>query len=542
MNHRLGFLLALLAACTPTHPPPAPVHFADGAAQSGIDFVHFNGFSGEYYYVETFGGGAAFFDWDGDEWLDLYLVNGTDLSGLAPDPPPVNRLYRNRGDGTFAPVEDGGGAADKGYGHGVAAGDYDGDGDQDLYVTNFGANTLYRNDGGHFSDLTQQTHSGDRRWGTSAGFFDSDNDGDLDLYVTNYVDFGLDNNKVCKKGTVRSYCEPSVYAPVADVLYRNDGDRFSDVTQQAGTQLLGRGLGVAFSDCDLDGDTDIYIANDGTMNFLYENQGGTFVEVGLKSGARYNQDGRAEAGMGVDFGDYDNDGDQDLFVTNFAFETNTLYANDGRGRYTDVSAGSGLGEATFMPLGFGTKFIDYDNDSYLDIFVGNGHVMDVVAAWDPTQTYRQANQMFRNRGGRRFEEVSAQLGADFANANVARGTAVADYDNDGDLDLLVTTVGAAPRLLRNDGGNRNHWLQILLVGHTHPDALGARVIVTAAGVRQTKERTSGGSYLSSHDPRLHFGLGAAASADVEIHWPDGLTQHIEAVAANQVLRLVQQLP
>ncbi len=536
-----GLALALaLCACAPQDPPAPPVHFADAGADAGIDFVHYNGFSGEYYYVETFGAGAAFLDYDGDGRLDLYLANGTYLTGHPPDPPPINRLYRNAGAGTFTDVTAHSGSADPGYGFGVAAADYDADGDPDLFVANYGPNALYRNDHGIFA----KTSAGlaDPRWGTSAGFLDYDLDGDLDLFVANYVRYTLDDDAICQQGQVRAYCEPSVYDPTGDLLYRNDGDTFADVTEETGITLKGKGLGVALADYDRDGDTDLYVANDGTMNFLYANQHSTFAEVGLIAGTRYNEHGHADAGMGVDFGDYDHDGDFDLFVTNFAFETNALYRNDGQGQFAVATQRLGLADPSYRPLGFGTKFFDYDNDGDLDLFAANGHVINRIAEVDSSQTYRQPNQMFRNDAGRRFADVSAALGADFQRANAGRATAVADYDDDGDLDLLVTTVAAQPRLLRNDGGNTRHYLQILLVGKSHPDGLGTRVEVVADGVRQVQERQSGGSYLASHDPRLHFGLGAATSAQVEIRWPDGTHQTIEKVAANQVLRVVQPGP
>ncbi len=535
-------VLGTLACGGPTQVPQGFPRFPEVATASGLDFVHFNGFSGEFYYPETYGAGAAFFDADGDGWQDIYLVNGTDLAGRPPEEPPVNRLFRNRRDGTFSDVTAASGAGDPGYGQGVAAADYDGDGDQDLFVANFGPNVLLRNEaGGRFADVTGEAGLGDPRWGSSPGFLDYDLDGDIDLFVANYVHFTLEINVPCGDGAGhRSYCEPSVYEPIGDLLYRNDGDRFTDVTRAAGITLEGRGLGVAFSDYDLDGDTDIYVANDGTMNFLYDNRRGTFAEVGLTSGTRYNEFGHPEAGMGVDFGDYDNDGDQDLFITNFAGETNTLYRNEGQGRFGIVSDEVGLDGPSKLPLGFGMKFIDCDNDADLDLFVANGHVVHRIQEADPAQRYRQPNQMFRNDGGVRFTDVSAELGPQFIEADVGRGTAVGDYDNDGDLDLLVTTVAASARLLRNDGGNRRRWLFVELVGARHPDALGARVTVTADGRRQVKERQSGSSYLSSHDPRLHFGLDQATRADVEIRWPDGSTQRVPGVAADQVLRVVQE--
>ena len=532
----------LLACGGPSQESRIP-RFSEVTTASGVDFVHFNGFSGEFYYPETYGSGAAFFDADGDGWQDIYLVNGTDLTGPPSEAPPVNRLFRNQGGGTFSDATEASGAGDPGYGQGVAAADYDGDGDQDLFVANFGPNVLLRNEGGgSFADVTGESPGlGDPRWGSSPGFLDYDLDGDIDLFVANYVHFTLEINVPCGDGTGnRSYCEPSVYKPIADILYRNDGGRFTDVTRAAGITLEGRGLGVAFSDYDLDGDTDIYVANDGTMNFLYDNRRGTFVDVGLTSGTRYNEFGHAEAGMGVDFGDYDNDGDQDLFVTNFAGETNTLYRNEGQGRFGIFDEEAGLAGPSKLPLGFGTKFIDFDNDADIDIFVANGHVVHRVQEADPAQRYRQPNQMFRNDGGTRFTDVSAEMGQEFIEVNVGRGTAVGDYDNDGDLDLLVTTVAASARLLRNDGGNRRRWLFVELVGALHPDALGARVTVTADGRSQVKERQSGSSYLSSHDPRLHFGLDQSSRADVEVRWPDGSTQRLSGVAADQVLRVVQE--
>ena len=530
------------AEVRPVPPPDAdhscgPIQLVDVTQAAGLDFEHYNGFSGEYYYVETFGAGAAFLDVDGDGWLDLYLVNGAPLSGERPDPVPVNRLYHNTGAGGFTDGTAASGAGHTGYGMGCAAADYDADGDVDLYVTNVGPNLLLRNEGaGRFADATAAVGGADARWGTSCGFLDYDLDGDLDLYATNYVEFDPQKNIVCAEGGIRSYCEPKFYEPVGDVLYRNEDGQFRDVASEAGIIHKGRGLGVALADYDLDGDTDLYVANDGTMNFLYQNQGSRFAEVGLYAGGRYNEDGLAEAGMGVEFGDWDNDGFQDIFVTNFAQETNTLYGNDGQGQFYDITQRAGLAECSYKPLGFGTNFLDYDNDGDLDIFVANGHVMDKIAQVHPDHAYPQPNQMLCNQRGTRFVDVSAKLGPALAAAAVSRGSATADYDNDGDLDLLVTNVAAAPNLLRNDGGNRQHWLTIQL------EALGTRVAVTAGGQRQVGERQSGGSYLSSSDPRLHFGLGEATQATVEIHWPDGALQTMEAVAADQILHVVQPNP
>ena len=537
--------LRLKAAARPVAPPDTddyscdPIQLVDVTQAAGLDFAHYNGFSGAYYYVETFGAGAAFLDVDGDGWLDLYLVNGAPLSGERPDPIPANRLYHNTGAGGFADVTAASGAGHTGYGMGCAAADYDADGDVDLYVTNVGPNLLLRNEGaGRFADATAAVGGADARWGTSCGFLDYDLDGDLDLYATNYVDFDPQKNIVCAEGGIRSYCEPKFYEPAGDVLYRNEDGQFRDVASEVGIIHKGRGLGVAFADYDLDGDTDIYVANDGTMNFLYQNQGNRFAEVGLYAGGRYNEDGLAEAGMGVEFGDWDNDGFQDIFVTNFAQETNTLYGNDGQGQFYDITLRAGLAECSYKPLGFGTNFLDYDNDGDLDLFVANGHVMDKITQVHPDHAYPQPNQVLCNQRGTRFVDVSTRLGPALAAAAVSRGSATADYDNDGDLDLLVTNVAATPNLLRNDGGNRQHWLTIQLGGTSQH----ARVAVTAGGQRQVKERQAGGSYLSSSDPRLHFGLGEATRATVEIRWPDGTLQKMEEVTADQILHIVQSKP
>ena len=520
--------------------PPISVQFRDVAETMGLRFDHFSGFSGEYFYVETFGSGAAFIDFDSDGYLDVYLVNGASLADTTPEPRPRNQLFRNESARSFQDVTTLSGAGHGGYGMGCSVGDVEGDGDEDLFVTNFGPDVFLANDGdGHFSDVTAALGLGDGRWSTGSGFLDYDNDGDLDLFVVHYVDFSLEENVPCRQGRIRSYCAPDSYDPVPDALYRNEGRRFRDVTREAGISGLGRGLGLILADLDWDGDTDVYVANDGDRNHLYENARGAFTEVSVDLGVSFNDDGRAEAGMGVDVGDVNGDGLQDLIVTNFSLETHTLYARQNSGEYEDATDRLGLAEPTFTPLGFGTLLLDYDNDRDLDLFVANGHVMDAVAQVHAGQTYRQPNQMLMNSGGGQFQDVSHELGPGFEPFLASRASAVADYDNDGDLDILVTNVSAPPTLLRNDGGNRNHWLMLSLRAHHHPDALDTRVTLTAAGVRQRRQRRSASSYLSSHDPRLHFGLGDATHADLEIQWPDGTVQLLTGIPADQILRVVQ---
>ena len=533
---RLG-LCWLLLACSQDVDEQA-VSFVDVSEKAGLVFTHFNGARGDYLYPETMGSGAAFFDFDADGNLDLYLLNGAELAGDSADPAPVNHLFRNLGDGTFADVSRGSGVADASYGTGCAAGDADGDGDSDLFITAVGPNRLFRNAGdGRFSDATAAWHVGDPRWGTSCGFLDFDRDGDLDLFVVNYVKWSTDGDVDCRRGKLRAYCTPEYYEPERDILYRNDGDRYVDVTETLGVNRAGPGLGVGFADVELDGDTDIFVANDGRANFLYRNDDGAgFAEVGLQAGVRFNGHGVPEASMGVDFGDFDGDADSDLFVTNFALETNTLYRNIGAGRFVDATSGVGLAEPTFVPLGFGTRFVDFDNDTDLDLVVANGHVIDNIALVDPNQVYEQTDQLLRNGTGL-FSDVSTASGVGFATPGAGRGLAVADYDNDGDLDFLVTTVGGEPRLLRNDGGNSLNWLKIELIDREHGATHGTRVSVLAGGTIQVRELQSGASYLSAHDPRLHFGLGRSASADVEIVWPDGVRQQLAGVSSNQILRV-----
>ena len=531
----------------PSTGPRTGVRFIDVTSQTGITFTHYNGAAGEKYLVETMGAGAAFFDYNNDAYLDIYAVNGANLSGEGGN--PGNVLYRNNGDGTFTDVTHTAGVGDKAYGMGVCAADYDNNGYQDLYVTNFGSRVLYRNNGdGTFTDVTAVANVSDTRWGSSCAFADYDNDGDLDLYVANYLDLALvKKNTWCGRHEegFRTYCHPDNFDGIADRLYRNNGDgTFTDVTQAAGVlNPAGKGLGVVFGDYDNDGNVDLFVANDSTANFLYHNNGdGTFNAVGVLSGVAYNSGGQAEAGMGVDFADYDNDGLLDIFVTNFDFETNTLYRNQGNGFFVDVTALAGLGEDREPYMGWGTKLLDYDNDGDKDLFIANGHLQNNIHLFNDVTTYAQSNQLFRNAGQGRFSEVSLRSGQGLLAQTVGRGAAFGDYDNDGDTDIFIVNNNHRASLLRNDGGNRHHWLMVKTVGtKSNRDGTGARVKVVAGILSQVAEVRSGSSYLSHNDARLLFGLGNHAQVDlIEIKWPSGIVEAFKNVAANQLLTLTEQ--
>ena len=523
------------------------VQLVDVAEASGITFKHVNGESGRLYYLETMGSGAAFLDYDNDEDLDLYIVNSAPLPGFVTDTLPTNALYRNDGDRGFTDVTVEAGVGHLGYGMGCGTADYDNDGDPDLYVTNFGENVLYRNNAdGTFTDVTVHAgvSNGDK-WSLSCAFVDYDHDGNLDLYVVNYLDYDIvEDGEWYDTNGRRIYSNPRVYKGVSDALYRNSGDgTFTDVTRRAGVYNdTGKGLGVTCGDYDNDGRIDIYVANDTTPNFLYRNMGdGTLMDLGVIAGVAYNEDGVAEGGMGVDFGDYNNDGFLDIFVTNFSRETNTLYLNNSNGIFTDVTYIEHLGDSSFLKLGFGTKFFDADNDGDLDLFVGNGHVYSTVESQSDTLEYAQTDQLFLNMGESSFFDVSEETGAYFSMKWVSRGAAFGDYDNDGDTDIFVVNLNQKVVLLRNDGGNRNNWLKIKTVGvKSNRDGIGARIEVVTRSHTQIREVQAGSSYLSGHDLRLIFGLGAEAEAkEVTIRWPSGLKQMLTAVEANQFLIITE---
>ena len=547
----IGILILFLIAIAPqgiligSVSADTNIQFVDVTLEAGIHWKHVDGRSGQKYFMETLGSGAAFFDYDADGDPDLYFVNGTPLPGYVSQEIPTNCLYQNNGDGTFTDVTEKAGVGDTGYGHGCAVGDYNNDGKLDLYVTNYGTNQLYRNNGdGTFTEVAEAAGVTEPRWSTSCAFADYNRDGNLDLYVVNYIVYDLDENPWCglKENGIRAYCEPDNFTAQSDTLFRNNGDgTFTDVTKSAGIHnVTGKGLGVVWGDYNNDGTSDIYVANDSTENLFYQNNGdGTFEEVGFMVGVALSEDGAAENGMGTAFGDWNNDGWLDLTVTNYAQQTNTLYHNDADGFFTDATATTKTAQITYPYLGWATAFIDYDNDGYQDLFVANGHLHENLAELGQEGTYGQRNLLFRNNANNTFTEVSETLGSGMKLADVSRGATFADYDLDGDIDIVVTNSNTAPRLLRNNGGNRQNWLQIRLTATKgSPDAIGTRVKITTAKLTQTREVRSGDGYLSQQDLTLHFGIGDYEQVDsIEVRWQSGTKQILGSVSANQMLFL-----
>ena len=521
------------------------IQFIDVTREAGIHWTHVDGRSGEKYCMEMLGSGAAFFDYDADGDPDLYLVNGAPLPGYHTTEIPTNSLYENNGDGTFTDVTLKAGVGDTGYGHGCAVGDYDNNGYLDIYVTNYGKNRLYKNNGdGTFTDVTEKAGVVEPRWSTSCAFADYDRDGNIDLYVVNYLEYNIDENPWCgiKEKGIRAYCEPDNFQAQADTLYRNNGDgTFTDVTKSVGIYNdTGKGLGVVWGDYNNDGNPDVYVANDSTENFFYTNLGnGTFSEVGFMIGVALSEYGVAENGMGTAFGDWDNNGWLDLTVTNYADQTNTFYQNDGDGFFTDATSITKTALITYPYLGWATAFVDFNNDGYGDVFVANGHLQDNLKELGLEGTYAQRNLLFQNKQNGTFTEVSQSLGPGFGFEDVSRGATFADYDLDGDIDVFVTNSNTPPRLLRNDGGNRNNWLQIKMKAtRSASDAVGSRVKITTGVLSQIREVQSGDGYLSQRELKLHFGIGKHNAVDkIEILWVSGSTRIVQQVPANQVLSL-----
>jgi enediyne biosynthesis protein E4 len=522
----------------------AAVTFAEvPATASGITWVHNNARSPEHYLPETVGAGCAFFDYDNDGWMDIYLVNSGAADFYTPPHPLKNALYRNNRDGTFTDVTDRAGVAGQGFGMGVAVGDYNADGWQDIYVTNYGRNILYRNDGkGTFTDVTEKAGVTAPGWSTCAVWFDYDNDGKLDLFVSSFVFYNRSLNSLCVDNRNRRYyCIPRVFKPVPSRLFHNNGDgTFKDVSLESGiANSPGKSFGAVATDINNDGLMDLFVANDTVANFLFFNKGGgKFEEVGLLAGVAYSEAGNPRSGMGVDSGDYDNDGWQDLFVANIDQELFSLYRNQRDKTFLD--APGEIGPATRLLSGWGLKFFDYDNDGDVDLLLANGHPDDMIETQVSRVKYKEPLLMFENTG-RAFRNVSAQSGPVFGRDFPARGMTVGDYDNDGDADVLISNNGEAPLLLRNEGGNRNGWLGLQLVG-TKSNRAGVGAIITwqAGGVRRSRLKTSGGSYLASHDQREILGAGSAGKIDgVEIRWPSGAVDKLSRLPANTYLKVVE---
>ncbi len=522
------------------------VEFVDVTRESGIDFVHENAATAHKYLIETMGGGAAWLDYDGDGNLDLYLANSAATNKFDPPSPLGGALYRATGDGRFELARPGTGVGlEDLFAMGLAAGDFDNDGDTDLAVSGYGRSVLLRNEGdGRFRDVTARAGTSNQgKWGTSAAWFDYDLDGLLDLAIANYLDWSPEGNLHCgeRRPGYRSYCHPNKYRGQAPTLYRNLGNgQFEDASEPSGlAAYTGNSLGVVCFDYDGDGWQDVFIANDSMPNFLFRNLGnGTFEEVAFVAGVALGENGEAEAGMGVDAADYNGDGWLDLYVTHLDFEFDRLYRNLGDGTFFDATFQDGIGYKTFKLSGFGTRFVDYDNDGWRDLFVANGHVLDNIELFHEGTRYEEPKLVLRNVEAL-FEAPGDALGPAVGLPRVSRAAAFADYDNDGDFDVAVANNGQAPQLLRNDGGNGNNWLQVLLVGvQSNRDGVGARVTVSSEGFVQVAERTGGGSYQAAHDPRLHFGLGPRSAVEsVEVAWPSGRLERFLDVEENGVLIL-----
>jgi hypothetical protein len=524
--------------------------FTDVTSALNINFEYVASHTSRKYLLETMGSGVALFDYDNDGRLDIFVVNAAPLG----DPTPKgtipektgskywNRLYHQKSDGTFADVTEKAGLQGVGYGMGVAIGDYDNDGFEDLYVTAYGGNRLYHNNGnGTFSDVTEQAGVRGSGWSTSAAWVDLDGDGLIDLVVLRYINWDFDDI-YCgeRREGYRAYCHPDSFPAIVPLVYHNDGKgHFTEIGQKSGLAVAGKGLGIAFADYDRDGRVDLFFANDSMPEFLFHNKGnGVFEEVALQSGVAVDSEGHSYAGMGVDFADYNNDGLPDIVVTDLASQIYALYRNNGDGTFNYESYPSGIGLMTMKHSGWGVRFLDFDNDGWKDLLITQGHDLDTIQLTFPDLRYKEPMLLARNTG-KGFVDVSAQAGEVFQKAWVGRGLAIGDLDNDGRLDAVVTTNDGGLHVLHNDTQNQNHWLMLELVGHrSNRDAIGAEVkLVTRKGT-QWATVTTAGSYLSSGDKRVHFGLGSElAASTIEIRWPSGILQTLKDIHADQILKV-----
>ena len=522
---------------------PSEVTFTDVTKQAGIRFVHNNGAFGKKYLPETMGSGVAFLDYDNDGWLDIFLVNCSDWPGRKTRK-SFPALYRNTGQGTFRNVTRQAGLEVEFYGMGVAAADYDNDGDADLYLSGIGPDHLFQNQGnGRFTNVTKASGLHNPDFGTSASWFDYDKDGKLDLFVANYVKWDRETDIFCTlDGTNKSYCTPESYQGSTPRLYRNLGNgKFAEVTRKAGLyDESNKGLGVLIFDYNQDTWLDIMLANDTQPNKLWENNtNGTFTEVGILAGVAFSEDGVARGAMGIDAGDYDNSGHPSVVIGNFSNEMIALYHNEGTGFFIDEAPTSTVGPSSLLTLAFACFFFDYNLDGFLDIYTGNGHVENEINLVQEKVTYAQPPHLFQNQDGRSFKEVTRRMGTAFAQPRVARGSAYGDFDNDGDLDIVVNTGGGPAALFRNDGGNRNNWVTLVLSGtKSNRSGIGAVAKLTADGFQRSSLLKSGGSYCSESQLRMTFGLGRAQQVErLEILWPSGKNQVLAQVPINQVLRV-----
>src|SRR5271157_1086807 len=542
----LAICLTALSGQTPAAKQATiPVHFTDVREKAGITFQQDATATDEKYYLETMGTGVGWIDYDQDGLMDLFFVQSAATENYTPPHPLRSALYHNNGDGTFTDVTEKAGVGGAGhYGQGVAVGDYDNDGFPDMYVTGYGRAILYHNNGdGTFTDVTAKAGVADEGgWSTSAGWFDFDKDGWLDLIVTNYIEWTPKTKLWCgeRRPGYRSYCNPNNYKGQKTKLYHNNHDgTFTDVSDSSGVgKPESKGMGVVLADFNGDGWPDIAIANDTWPNFLFLNKhDGTFQDVSLVSGLAASEDGRYEAGMGIDAADVDRDGWMDVYVTHLDFELNRLYHNNHNGTFDDVTFSSGIGNKAILLSGVSMKFVDYDNDGWVDILQANGAMVDNVALYHSEVTYKEPLLMFRNLGKGQFEKVSESLGPDFMRPTAGRGLATADFNNDGAVGIAVNVRGDYPEVLRNDGGNANNWLEVLLIGtRSNRDGIGASLKLTTEGFVEVEQAKGGMGYMSASDPRIHFGLAKRTKIEsLEITWPSGQMDRLTNIPINQII-------